>query len=379
MVRESFVFLMKRPKLLFLVTEDWYFVSHRLPLAIAAIEAGFEVVVATQIKNHGPIIRNAGIKLIPLELSRRRGNPIREILSLRRLYRNERPDIIHQVALKPVLYGSIAALALEIPRKVNAVAGLGWLFTSSTLDAQIIRRVVRPLLGFLLSRSSCQTIVQNPDDQKILILSGVPQNQISLIRGAGVDTKKFFPIEEPLGPVTIILAARMLWAKGVHEFILAAQCLNKEGVFARFVLVGEPDKANPGSVPHKKLREWDGKHGVEWWGYKEDMTAVLQNAHIACLPSFYGEGLPKSLLEAAACGLPIVTTDTPGCREVVEDGSNGFLVPAKNVGALMSALKQLIIDVDLRRTMGKRSRTLAQEKFSQEIVIAETLSIYYKN
>ena len=370
---------MARPKLLFVVTEDWYFVSHRLPLAIAALEVGFEVVVATRIKNHGLVIRNAGIKLIPLELSRRGGNPIKEILSLTRLYRNERPDIIHQVALKPVFYGSIAALALGIPRKVNAVAGLGWLFTSSTLGAQITRKLVRPLLGFLLSRSRCQTIVQNPDDQKILILSGVPQNQISLIRGAGVDTKIFFPIEGPLGPVTIILVARMLWAKGVREFVLAAQRLNEEGIFARFVLVGEPDEANPGSVPHKNLREWDGKSGVEWWGHREDMPAVLQHAHIACLPSFYGEGLPKSLLEAAACGLPIVTTDNPGCREVVEDGGNGFLVPAKDVGALTSALKQLILDVDLRRTMGKRSRTLAQERFSQEIVIAETLSIYYKN
>jgi glycosyltransferase involved in cell wall biosynthesis len=364
------------PKLLFVVTEDWYFVSHRLALAVEARRAGFDVAVAAREGVHGQVIRDAGIKLIPFTLSRRGGNPVMEIARLVRLYHRERPDIVHHVALKPVFYGAIAARLAGVSRVVNAVAGLGWLFTSGGLAVRLLRPVVRKLLAHLLAAPGCHTIVQNPDDQNLLLGAGVPQARLHLIRGAGVDIDMFAPGNMPKLPVTVVLAARMLWDKGVGEFVSAGMRLHADGVSSRFVLVGVPDAANPAAVPLATLNRWNGRDGIEWWGRREDMPEVLKEAHIACLPS-YREGLPKSLLEAAACGLPIVTTDTPGCREVVTDGDNGFLVPVKQVDTLATALKRLIHDADLRRTMGERSRVRALAEFSQERVNQQTLSVYW--
>lgn len=364
------------PKLLFVVTEDWYFVSHRLPLAVAAQAAGFDVAVATRAGRHADVIRSAGIRLIPFMLSRRTGNPLRELSDLWRLYRRERPDIVHHVALKPVIFGTLAGWMARVPAQVNSVAGLGWFFTSSHGGARLARPALRRILARLLNRSHSLTIVQNPEDQSALERSGVSARRLRLIRGAGVDLRMFCPIAPPPEPICIMLVARMLWDKGVGEFVEAARRLTEAGVNARFVLVGEPDPANPASVPESRLRAWHGRHGVEWWGRRDDMPAVLHAAHIACLPSSYGEGLPKSLLEAAACGLPIVTTDTPGCRDVVRDGVNGLLVPVRDTAALAAALEKLIGDAALRSRMGRESRLRAESEFGLEGVIAQTLAIY---
>ncbi|MDP1536303.1 MAG: glycosyltransferase family 4 protein, partial [Burkholderiales bacterium] len=291
-------------KLLFVVTEDWYFVSHRLPLAVAAQAAGYDVAVATRAGQQADVIRDAGIRLIPFALSRRGGNPLREVIALWRLYRREQPDLVHHVALKPVMFGALAAWLARVPAQVNAVAGMGWLFTSSDRIVRLVRPALRWVLARLLDRPHSLTIVQNPEDQALLERSSVSAARLRLIRGAGVDARLFKPGLPPAEPVCVVLAARMLWDKGVGEFVEAARMLTETGVKARFVLVGEPDPANPASVPESTLRAWQGQHGVEWWGRRDDMPAVLQAAHIACLPS-YREGLPKSLLEAAACGLPI--------------------------------------------------------------------------
>ena len=366
----------KRPKLLFVVTEDWYFVSHRLSLAMAAQRAGFEVVVATREGEHGGHIRAAGIRLIPCQLSRRRGNPLQEIAMLVRLYRRERPEIVHHVALKPVLYGALAAKVAGVPYVVNAVAGLGWLFTSNSFAARAFRPVFCWLLVWLLGASSSRTIVQNPDDFGLMTQKGVSEDRLRLIRGAGVDTSVFAPAPQlPPEPVTVVFAARMLLDKGVREFVEAAHVLTDAGVKARFVLVGDPDPGNPAAVPVTSLRAWHGHHGIEWWGRREDMPAVFRLAHIACLPS-YREGLPKVLLEAAACGLPIVTTDAPGCRDVVRDGDNGFLVPIRNAQALAVALGRLIEDAAFRATMGRRAREIVLAEFSEGRIIEETLAVY---
>jgi glycosyltransferase involved in cell wall biosynthesis len=367
---------MTAPKLLYLVTEDWYFVSHRLPLAVAAKEAGFEVAVATRAGQQVDVICNAGIRLIPFELSRRGGNPLAEVMALWRLYRAESPDLVHHVALKPVMFGALAAWLAHVPAQVNAVAGLGWLVTTSGRVVRLLRPVLRWILGRLLMQPHSLTIVQNPEDKALLERSGVSAARLRLIRGAGVDVQVFYPVIPPAEPVCIVLVARMLWDKGVGEFVEAARRLTVAGGNARFVLVGDPDLANPGSVPESSLRAWDGQNGVEWWGRREDMPAVLRTAHIACLPSFYGEGLPKSLLEAAACGLPIVTTDAPGCREVVQDGVNGLLVPVRDAVALAAALRKLIDDAELRRRMGEQSRARAETEFGQEMIIAQTLAVY---
>lgn len=367
----------RRPRLIFIVTEDWYFVTHRLPLAVAAQAAGFEVAVATRDTAHGEVIRRAGIRLIPFTLSRRGGNPFGEIARLVSLLRREKPDLVHLVALKPVLYGGIAAYLARVPGVVNAVAGLGWLFTSGGGWARWIRPAMGRMLAWRLAAKNSVTIVQNPDDLALLQKAGVPPARLRLIRGAGVDVAAFIPApDSPPVPVTVMLVARMLWDKGVGEFVAAARHLHRRGVSARFVLVGAPDPGNPACIPEPTLRAWHGHDSIEYWGPRDDMPDVLHQAHIACLPSYYGEGLPKSLLEAAACGLPIVTTDAPGCREVVNDADNGLLVPIRDAEALAIALEKLIRDPELRRRMGQRSRERALAEFSQEQVLAETLQLY---
>ena len=364
-----------KPKLLFLVTEDWYFVSHRLPIAMAAREAGYDVVVATRARHHVEIIQKAGIRVIPFELSRRVGNPLAELINLFLLYRREHPDIVHHVALKPVFFGALAGRLAGFPAQVNAVAGLGWLFISRSRLARWMSPVLRLILGRLLSTPRCRVIVQNPDDANLLKKAGVTESHIRMIRGVGVDTSEFAPSPELPKPICVVLAARILWDKGVGEFVEAARQLKQDGVEARFILVGNPDSDNPASIPEKTLHAWQKEEVVEWWGYREDMIAVFHAAHVVCLPS-YREGLPKVLLEAAACGRPIVATDVPGCREVVREGENGLLVPVRNAKALAEALSCLLKNPQLRGQMGRRSRAIVLKEFSSEKVIAQTLSLY---
>ena len=364
-----------RSKLLFVVTEDWYFASHRLSLAMAAREAGYDVAVATRARQHVEMIQRAGVRVIPFELSRRAGNPVLELLRLLSLYRREHPDIVHHVALKPVFLGALAARLAGIPAQVNAVAGLGWLFISQGLTARWLSLSIRWILARLLNTRHCRVIVQNPDDAGLLKEAGVTESYLRMIRGAGVDTSEFSPFPEPPEPICVVLASRILWDKGVSEFVKAARQLKKEGVKASFILVGNPDLDNPASVPEATLHAWQKEDVVEWWGHRDDMVAVFHAAHIVCLPS-YREGLPKVLLEAAACGRPIVTTDVPGCREVVSEGENGLLVPARNAQALSEALRCLIKNHELRAQMGRRSREIMLKEFSSEKVIAQTLSVY---
>jgi glycosyltransferase involved in cell wall biosynthesis len=241
---------------------------------------------------------------------------------------------------------------------------------------RLIRPAARWILASLLRTRGSLTIVQNPDDRALLMRSHLPESRIRLIRGAGVDTAVFAPAPEPAGPVCVVLAARMLWDKGVGEFVEAARLIRQAGVQARFALVGDPDPDNPASVPEATLRGWHGQDGVEWWGRRDDMPAVFQAAHIACLPSYYREGLPKVLLEAAACGRPLVATDAPGCREIVHNGDNGVLVPLRDAQALAQAIGTLIGDKTLRQAMGKRAREIVLKDFSSEQVVRETLGVY---
>jgi glycosyltransferase involved in cell wall biosynthesis len=366
-------------KILFLVTEDWYFCSHRLPLAVAMKANGFEVSVVTRVRENGEQIRYAGLKPIPFELSRSGMNLLADLVSIVRLaiiYYKEKPDIIHHVAIKPVLYGTLVARLLGIHCVVNALAGLGWLFTSMNWQAKLLRPLVRFSFRRLLRQSTI--IVQNPDDAAVLQCIGVAANRMQLIRGSGVDIKIYTPIPEPKGVPLIILPARMLWAKGVGEFVEAARLLHQQGTVARFALVGEPDIQNPDSVPLTVLETWQKTGIVEWWGQQNDMPQVYAQASIVCLPS-YREGLPKSLLEAAACGRPIVTTDAPGCREIVHNGDNGFLVPVKDTTSLTNALVRLIQDPLLRQRMGERGRLRAVSEFSLEQVISRTLAVYQES
>ncbi len=374
---------MRQPRLLFFVTEDWYFCSHRLPLAVAAREAGYEVVLITRVDQHADILRKAGIRLIPIELSRQGTNPLRELALIARLihiYRRERPDILHHVAMKPVLYGSLAARFCGQPRVVNALAGLGFLFSSTSTKARLLRPLVRLAFSRLLNGGRSCLIVQNPDDQAMLTRAArLDPHRVHLIRGSGVDLDQFRPGLEPTGPITIMLPSRLLWDKGVGEFAAAAERYKQSnGGDVRFVLLGKPDPGNPAAVPGARIQDWVENGTLEWWGHSNDMPKSFSHCHIVCLPTYYGEGLPKVLIEAAACGLPIVATDVPGCREVVRDGENGLLVPARSVDALVTALSCLIQDPTLRLAYGRAGRGRAEAEFGIGQVVNQTLEVYAK-
>ncbi len=368
-----------KKKILFLITEDWFFCSHFLERAVAARAAGCEVVVVTRERNHGARIRAAGLRLVPIEFQRRRIHPLRELgflRVLRRIYADERPDLVHHVAAKPIFYGTLVARSLGISVVINAPVGMGYVFSSSDTTARALRPLIRLGYRLLLNPRGSRVIFENGQDLNAFVKSGAVHHAAAvLIRGAGVDLLEFQPRDPAPGVPVVALIARMLRDKGVLEFIGAARQLHAAGVIARFVLIGDRDPSNPASIDVETLEACDGSNGLEWWGWRSDVADILRQAHIVCLPS-YREGLPKSLLEAAASGLPIVTTNTVGCQDVVENGVNGFLVPVKTVAPLAAALEALISDPELRRTMGKRGRLLVEKEFSSERVIKETLAVY---
>jgi len=371
-----------KPKIIFFITEDWYFWSHRLPIARAARDAGFEVLVITRMDQHKELIENEGFKLVPIGLKRSSRNVIREALSVLeiiRIYRREMPDIVHQVAVKPVLYGSWAARVTGVSGVVNALAGLGYVFVADGWKASAFKRLVVFAYGSAFLAKNAIGIFQNPEDLKLFAGAGIVKSeQAVLIRGSGVDTSRFLHLPEPAGIPTIVLASRMLWDKGVGEFVDATKLLRKDGVNCRAVLVGIPDPQNPASIPEDTLHRWHSEGMVEWWRYRDDMPEVLSNAHIVALPTTYGEGVPKILIEAASCGRPIVATDVPGCREVVRHNENGLLVPPHDSKALADALKVLIKDPELRAKMGARGREIVETEFSEEIVVKQTMELYKK-
>lgn len=368
---------MARPLLLYVVTEDWYFWSHRLELARAARDAGFDVAVATRVGAHGPRIEGEGFALHPLRLRRSSLNPLLELAAvaeLRTLYLLVRPSLVHHVALKPVLYGSVAARLARVPAVVNALTGMGFVFTSRRVKARLLRPAVVAAFRVALRRS--QVILQNDADRDVLVGAGAATaDQVSIIRGSGVDTSRFVPTPEPDGPLVVVLPARMLWDKGVGEFVAAARLLRTEGLAARFLLVGERDAENPSAVPEAQLQTWHAEGVVEWLGRRDDMTRILEQAHVVCLPS-YREGLPKALLEAAASARAIVTTDVPGCRDVVRDGDNGLLVPRGDTAELAAALRRLLQEPETRRRMGAAGRQRAEAEFAISRITEESLAVY---
>lgn len=369
-----------RPKLLFVITEDWYFMSHRLPLALGALEAGMDVAIATNVGEHGDAIRKLGIEVHPWKLSRGSTgiwSEMQALAGLWKIFRRVRPDIVHQVAIKPVLYGSLVAKLTGVGSVVNALGGMGSLFSQRAGGRRsVLRSLVLGGFRWLLSRPGSLLILQNPDDAELLQQSArIDPASIRLIRGAGVDVSEFAVTAEPQGLPLVVLPARMLADKGVNEFVEAARQLRARGVAARFALVGGTDECNPESIAPGQLERWVAEGVVEWFGRRNDMPAVLASSTLVCLPS-YREGLPKSLLEAASCGRAIVATDVPGCREIVRHGKNGLLVPARDAGALADALGTLLADPALRQAMGARGRSMVLAEFSEQVVLRQTLDIY---
>lgn len=371
--------LPKFMKVLFLVTEDNYFWTHRLGLARKVRDAGAEVVVMTRIGKLAEQLRSEGFTLVHWEASRGSLNPASELsafLQVCSALRSLRPDLVHHIALKPIVYGGLAAqLCGKLPA-VNAVAGLGEVFHGQSAKMSAVRKLLVPLLRMAMRPARSRTITQNQQNSDHLIALGIIQaSQVRMIRGVGVDTVKFSPRPEPIGTPVVMLASRMLWSKGVGEFVAAARILRERGVQAKFQLVGGIDDHNPAGISVGQLQAWREQGLVEWLGHRDDMAEALNSANLICLPS-YGEGLPKVLIEAAACGRAIITSDVPGCRDVVRQGENGLLVPVRDVQALAEAIQPLLANQELRKDMGRNGRELVMRQFTEERIIAETFAVY---
>ncbi|HEX7900656.1 MAG TPA: glycosyltransferase family 4 protein [Planctomycetota bacterium] len=366
-------------RIVYVVNNASFFVSHRLELGKAARAEGWDVHVAAPEPDAPARAALRGFDLHVVRMKRAHGRPWSEPLTLWdlvRLYRCLRPDVVHHVGLKPAIYGTLAARIAGVRRIVNAITGLGYLFIAEGLLASIARGMVKLALKGLFRDSRCVTIFQNPTDYEMFIRGGLSRRETSvMIKGAGVDLTRFSRAEEVEGLPVVLFIGRLLWHKGAGEFVGAARRLRNAPTRARFVLIGDLDVGNPAGVPRDVVEGWVREGVVEWWGYREDVPDLMRKAHIVCLPS-YREGAPKVLLEAAACGRPVVTTDCPGCRDVVVHGENGFVVPVANDAALASALDVLIQDPKLRRDMGVRGRAMAEAEFSLERVVPRTLSLY---
>ena len=372
---------MKPHKIIFVVTEDWYFVSHRLNLAIAAQEAGYEVIVASRMASHLKMIETSGIRAVPLRFMKRSSlNIFTEIIAifeLIMLFRKEKPAILHLVALKPVIYGSLASWISRTPCRVNALGGLGFVFSSNRFVARLLRPILKVIFRFVFNMSNTRLILQNKEDIKFITeKSGVQIQKVRLIQSSGVDLNKYKKTVLPKGTPIVMLASRMLWDKGIDTFVKAADRLKKQGIIARFVLVGAPDKQNLTSVSEQQLQQWHNAGTIEWWGYQENMFEVLSQASIVCLPTVYGEGVPKVLIEAMGCARPIITTDMPGCRELIKGERNGILINPRDATDLANAISKLLADPLICQKMGYEGRRIAETTYSLPTVISKTLNVY---
>lgn len=368
-------------RLLFVVNDARFFVSHRLPLALAARAVGYDVHLAAHPDEAVEVVRAHGLPFHPLTIDRNGVNPandLRTVLQLALLVRRLAPRILHGVTIKPVLYGGAVARLLRVPGFVGAVSGLGQMFDERGADElRLVRRLIRLMYRRALAHGNGKVIFQNNEDRAELVGSGlVGSERAVLIPGSGVDPDLYPAAPEPSGDPVVVLPSRLLWAKGVAEFVAAAKELRAAGVAARFALVGEPPAHHRDAVPVDLLRRWQAEGVVEWWGFRADMPAVYARSHVVCLPSFYREGVPKALIEAAACERPIVTTDTPGCRDICRDGVNGLCVPPRDVPALAAALGALLTDPDRRRSLGAAGRRLVLNEFTLAGVIERTLAVY---
>ncbi|MEA2978831.1 MAG: hypothetical protein QOF09_654 [Alphaproteobacteria bacterium] len=364
-------------RLLYVVTEDWYFLSHRLPMARAARDAGFEVHVATRVVDGAAAIAAEGFVLHPVPFVRGRVSPsgtVAAIRALRDIHRKVEPAIAHHVALQTTVLGSIAARGRPV-LCINALTGLGFAFTSGSAKALLLRPVLSMLLRLLLNNPRQTVLIQNADDRDGMLSLGIAAERIVLIPGSGVDVEALRPLPEPGGPMTIAFVGRLLEDKGIHSLIRAHALLRERGFAVELLIAGTPDPANPASVSEQEARGWSRQPGITWLGHVEDIATVWARAHVAVLPS-RREGLPKSLLEAAACGRPMIATDVPGCREIVRPDETGVLVPFGDERALGDAIELLAQSRERRERYGAAARRLVVERFSAGMIGRQTVDLY---
>lgn len=366
--------------LLFIVNEPWFFLSHRLPIALAAKEQGYTVHVATKAGETVKEITALGFIHHAIPLSRSGSSLLAELgslLAIWRLLRQVKPDVLHLVTIKPVLYGGIVARFAPVKKVVAAVSGLGTLFLAQGAKAELKRKLASGLYRFALRSKKTTVIFQNPDDMQLLLeLKAVKPEQSVLIRGSGVDLAayQFFP-EGIVSKPVVTFAARLLFDKGLAEYVEAIKLLNARGVEASYQIVGDIDLGNPTSATHTDLEGWTSIPNLSVLGHRKDVASVFTGSNLVVLPS-YREGLPKVLIEAGACGRAVVTTDVPGCRDAITADVTGVLVPAKDAQSLADAMQKLILDPNLRTQMGQAGRQLAEEAFAVEKVVQQHLDIY---
>ncbi len=369
-------------KILLVANTDWYLYNFRLLLAQALREHGDEVVLVSPPGQYVERLRAAGFRWLPADISRRGVNPLREagaLLRLARIYRDERPHLVSHFTIKPVLYGSLAARlgrAHPAPRVVNAVTGLGYVFYGVDRKAALLRAIVRPL--YRLALRGTRIIFQNESDRQVFTGGRLADAaQTYLIPSSGIDVRRFRPTPLPEGAPLVVFNGRMLWSKGVSDFVEAARALHREGSLARFWLVGSSDPGNPESVPEEQLRAWQAEGVVEWLGWQENMPGILAQSTLVCLPTRAGEGFPRSLLEAAASGRAVIASDAPGCDQAVLHGETGLIVPRGDPPALTAALRSLLADPERCQRMGAAGRQFVEARFSSDLIINRTMAVYF--
>ncbi len=367
-------------KLILSANTDWYLYNYRLSLARAILDQGYELLLLAPPGRYGEKLRALGFQWETIRLNRHGLNPFADTLTflqIMEIYRREQPDLVHHFTIKPMLYGSLAARAAGISLVANSVTGLGRLFVNPGRLQVIFRVLALPLLRLALNRRHGLTIFQNERDATVFENWKLTEpGRYLVIPGSGVDVNRFSPATEAKGDLVVLLAARMLWDKGIGDLVEAARLLHQRGIPGKVVLAGDVDYGNPASIGESQLLRWQDEGVIEWRGHQDNMPEILTKSHIFVLPTTYGEGVSMSLIEAAAAGRPIVASDVPGCREVVDDGRNGFLVPPKDPNALADAIERLLLDPNLRARMGQAGREIALEHFSDKLINAETLQAY---
>ena len=369
-------------RLIIVVNCPAFFLSHRLDIALAAQQSGFQVHVATGAGTAITQIIEKGLKHHKLPLSRSGMNLISELKALYamcKLFRKVRPHLVHLVTIKPILYGGIAARLTGVHGVVAAVSGLGFLFLAGGFKKTVIRSLVARMYRLALGKRNLKVIFQNPDDCKTLMqATGLRQDKAIMIKGSGVNLSEYSVTPTPKGIPVVVMATRLIRDKGIYEFVEAAELLKKRGLAVRFWLAGDLDPGNPTSLKGEELSAWLKADVIEVLGHRNDIAHVFAQSNIVVLPSYYREGLPKVLIEAAACGRPVVTTDMPGCRDAIEREVTGLLVPPRDVVALADAIERLLSDPELCEQMGRSSRQLAEREFTIDKVISAHLDIYYE-
>lgn len=366
-------------KLFIIVNVDWFFLSHRLPVALAAQKAGWDVTIVTADTGKLKDISALGLKVIDLPMSRSGMNLMEELGTLSfltKLYKREKPDVIHHVGMKTILWGTLAAKFAKANGVVNAVSGLGGFFAED--NKSLLAKVMPKVLRYSHHGQNLLVIFQNHEDEAMYVKKGIISGgQARFIKGSGVNLNEFCYTPEPAeGKINVILTARMIVEKGVLLLTEAAERLRSTYEDkVEFWLVGGLDD-HPGAITKEQLDDACDDKYIKWLGYRTEVKELLQQSHIVAFPSYYMEGLPKSLIEACAIGRPIITTMSIGCKDTVDDGVNGYLIPLKDVDALTDKLKLLIDDAELRQKMGKAGRQKAEKEFSLDVVIEKHLSIY---